>query len=268
MPKPSFQKYIAIKPGYTRYADWYLHVTLGMYLSLSLSLSLSSYIHIIATRVHKVHSHVPVGARSHTHHWRVRVRANTHTHILYLYAHEHSHRYLCYALFFIMVGYGVHHDDSALWLLPHLGRRTDPARMIGDYFKDLRVDVKQLPENANAQGTRKGCNPQSRLFCLPRANFLEAVNSACERALSPLLPLSLARLFSLPALSLLCTLNSLTLSCVIYMSIRVSQGSLVKSTPGLMTSGLLQPAVTRRTTRTMCKTSTITGRLNGGSQAQ
>ena len=266
MPKPSFQKYIAIKPGYTRYADWYLHVTLGMYLSLSLSLS--SYIHIIATRVHKVHSHVPVGVRSHTHHWRVRVRANTHTHILYLYAHEHSHRYLCYALFFIMVGYGVHHDDSALWLLPHLGRRTDPARMIGDYFKDLRVDVKQLPENANAQGTRKGCNPQSRLFCLPRANFLEAVNSACARALSPLLPLSLARLFSLPALSLLCTLNSLTLSCVIYMSICVSQGSLVKSTPGLMTSGLLQPAVTRRTTRTMCKTSTITGRLNGGSQAQ
>ncbi len=41
MPKPSDTKYIAIKPGYTRYADWYLYVTLGMYLSLSLSLFLS-----------------------------------------------------------------------------------------------------------------------------------------------------------------------------------------------------------------------------------
>jgi hypothetical protein len=41
MPKPSVPKYIAIKTGYTRYADWYLYVTLGMYMSLSLSLSLS-----------------------------------------------------------------------------------------------------------------------------------------------------------------------------------------------------------------------------------
>ena len=41
MPKPSVPKYIAIKTGYTRYADWYLYVTLGMYMSLSLSLAFS-----------------------------------------------------------------------------------------------------------------------------------------------------------------------------------------------------------------------------------
>jgi hypothetical protein len=136
------------------------------------------YIHLIAPRVDKVRTHFRGRARTHT---RIREHACTHTHILYVYVHKHSHRYLCHALFFIMVGYGVHHDDSALWLLPHLGRRTDPAKMIGDYFKDLCADgneawksfcVKALPTNPNAQGTRKGCNPQSRLFCLPRANCL------------------------------------------------------------------------------------------------
>ena len=159
------------------------HETSTLLYGVFIPLPLYMYIHIIAPRVDKVRTHFRGRARTHTF-----ARAHTQTHTFYMYTHTNTPTgiYLCYALFFIMVGYGVHHDDSVLWLLPHLGRRTDPAKMIGDYFKDLCADgneawksfcVKTLPTNPNAHGTRKGCNPQSRLFCPPRANFL--YNSTC-----------------------------------------------------------------------------------------
>lgn len=71
-------------------------------------------------------------------------------------------------LFIAMVGYGVHDEDEALWLLPSLHRTVKPAQQIGNYIKDLRpverggsreykdfsVDI--LPENPSAAGLRKG----------------------------------------------------------------------------------------------------------------
>lgn len=80
--------------------------------------------------------------------------------------HTYIHiRYLLFVMMLSLVGYGVHDEDAALWLLPHLQSVKEPAKLLGTYIKDLipgvskeykDFAVKSLPPNASAAGIRKG----------------------------------------------------------------------------------------------------------------
>lgn len=76
-------------------------------------------------------------------------------------------RYLLFVLMLCLVGYGVHDEDQALWLMPHLQTVKEPAQMLGNIIKDLLpgpagskeykdLAVESLPPNASAAGIRKG----------------------------------------------------------------------------------------------------------------